>query len=327
MPLESLLGLVETLKNRAQTHRDALTASEALTRYALIDPLLRELGWDTADPAMVAPEYRSGSGSADYALLNDGRPAMIVEAKKLGTPLQDSVVAQGINYCLMEGTKHFAVTDGARWDIYETHKPVPIDQKRVAEFDLLNQQPAEVCLKALALWRGSVQADYVASGHNPVTGTTNEVQPVVAPTPTNPPPTTQQTAITPTPRSWLPLNGVNPASFNRDSDKPKQIQFPNQSRADIASWAGFLVEAVRWMNREGLLDTSHCPIKASSRTTRYLVHTQPVHSTGRQFTSPRLIETSLYLEMDYTITDLIKNTIAIINHVGQDPAQFKVRFD
>ena len=105
MPLESLLGLVETLRERAQNHRDALTASEALTRYALIDPLLRELGWDTSDPAMVMPEYRSGSGSADYALLTNGSPAMMVEAKKLGTPLQDSVVAQGINYCLMEGTK------------------------------------------------------------------------------------------------------------------------------------------------------------------------------------------------------------------------------
>ena len=37
---------------------------------------------------------------------------MMVEAKKLGTPLRDAVLAQGINYCLMEGTKHFSVTDG-----------------------------------------------------------------------------------------------------------------------------------------------------------------------------------------------------------------------
>ena len=50
MILESLLELVETLKARIDTHGDQLRQSEALTRYALIDPLLRELGWDTEDP-------------------------------------------------------------------------------------------------------------------------------------------------------------------------------------------------------------------------------------------------------------------------------------
>ena len=51
MPLESLLQLVETLRERIESHGATLSQSEALTRYALIDPLLRELGWDTSDPA------------------------------------------------------------------------------------------------------------------------------------------------------------------------------------------------------------------------------------------------------------------------------------
>ena len=50
MPLDSLLNLVETLKQRIVEHKAALSQSEALTRYALIDPLLRELGWDTSRP-------------------------------------------------------------------------------------------------------------------------------------------------------------------------------------------------------------------------------------------------------------------------------------
>lgn len=85
MPLESLLKLVETLRQRIDEHGNALRQSEALTRYSLIDPLLRELGWDTDDPALVIPEYRSGGGRADYALLSEGKPAVMVEAKSLGT--------------------------------------------------------------------------------------------------------------------------------------------------------------------------------------------------------------------------------------------------
>ena len=67
MPLESLLTLVEKLRKRIDAHGDALRQSEALTRYVLIDPLLRELGWDTEDPVLVRPEYREAGGSADYA--------------------------------------------------------------------------------------------------------------------------------------------------------------------------------------------------------------------------------------------------------------------
>ena len=111
MPLESLLELVETLRGRIDEHGAALRLSEALTRAALIDPLLRELGWDTEDPALVMPEYRLGRGYADYALLNDGRPLIMVEAKKLGTPLQDAA-SQGIGYCIEDGIGYFAVTDG-----------------------------------------------------------------------------------------------------------------------------------------------------------------------------------------------------------------------
>ena len=67
MILESLLELVETLKARIDEHGDQLRQSEALTRYALIDPLLRELGWDTEDPDVIRPEYESDQPKADYA--------------------------------------------------------------------------------------------------------------------------------------------------------------------------------------------------------------------------------------------------------------------
>ena len=64
--LESLLELVGTLRERIDEHGAALRQSEALTRYALIDPLLRELGWDTEDPTLVMPEYNTGVGFSDY---------------------------------------------------------------------------------------------------------------------------------------------------------------------------------------------------------------------------------------------------------------------
>ena len=144
MPLEGLLALVERLRERIDAHGAALRGSEALTRDALIDPLLRELGWDTSDPDMVVPEYSSGGGRADYALLSSGKPVMMVEAKSLGSPLQKAV-EQGIHYCLMQGTSYFSVTDGRRWEVYETHKPVPIEEKRVARSERDHRRPRRAC--------------------------------------------------------------------------------------------------------------------------------------------------------------------------------------
>ena len=46
--LDDLVGVIETLKARIQSHRQDLQANEIRTRMALIDPLLQVLGWDTA---------------------------------------------------------------------------------------------------------------------------------------------------------------------------------------------------------------------------------------------------------------------------------------
>ena len=309
MPLESLLELVETLRERINTHRAALSQSEALTRYALIDPLLRELGWDTSDPSMVIPEYRSGSGSADYALLGDVRPAMMVEAKKLGTRLQDAA-SQGIQYCLIEGTSYFALTDGARWEVYETHRPVPIDEKRVVEFDLSEPSSAETCLKALALWRPTVQSGVVTAGHESVFNSPEEAG--------KSPQQILSADSTDNEYGWFPLLDL---ARELGSDPPREMTFPDSSRVPIRAWVSVMEETLRWLTDRGFLTATDCPIQ---RGTRNLVATRPEHPGGQV---PRFkLVNSLYFDRNFNGPSLVENSRTVIQHIGQDPAQFKVRF-
>ena len=219
MPMESLHTLVLTLRQRIERHRAALSSSEWLTRYTLIDPLLRELGWDTEDPELVIPEYSSGGGRADYALLGEtGRPAVIVEAKKLGEPLSLSVISQVLNYCLIEGTAHFAMTDGRRWEIYETHKPVPISEKQVVSFDLLDTSPSDVCLKALALWRQNIASGQVGTAHMPIVTPADDAAavvqqpepPIAAPHTQSTPTAMQSSSVADAKGDWMLLSEFNP---------------------------------------------------------------------------------------------------------------------
>ena len=112
MLLDDLTGVIETLRERIQSHGDALRENETRTRMALVDPLLQALGWDVSDPAVVTPEFKVSGGWADYALLRpDGPPAATVEAKKLGEPLASHRM-QMLNYANASGIDFAALTDG-----------------------------------------------------------------------------------------------------------------------------------------------------------------------------------------------------------------------
>ncbi len=323
MPLESLIELVHTLSGRIDEHGPALRQSEALTRYALIDPLLRELGWDTSNPDMVIPEYRSGSGSADYALLSNGQPAMMVEAKKLGEPLQDHL-EQGIRYSVTQGILYFSLTDGRIWEIYETHRPVPIDQKQIVSFNLKSMPPSEVCLKAMSLWRYSVESSDVAVAQTPVVEPTQPQQGIPdTETHTIPTPAIQPQSVIPMPENgeWLPLSKFNP----KGGDKPpSEMLFPDNTAVQTQLWKSIIVEAAKWLVNNNLLDTSHCPIQFSSSPLRYVVHTVPTHPNGKSFFSHAQVG-SLYIETHANSAIAIRKAILIIESAGKDPAQFKVR--
>lgn len=300
MSLESLLTLVEKLRKRIETHGSVLSEREERTRYALIDPLLRELGWDTENPDLVIPEYKTGDGRPDYALLSDGKPIMMVEAKRLGRDLREGFT-KALAYCMEKGTRYCAVTDGRRWEIYDTHNTGPKDEKRIVEFDFKSQPTVEACLKALTLWGLRM------SGH-------------VATSPESRTPNTQ-TIPSSDKQKWQSLSELN----QRPHDTPPvEIQFPDNSTVPITKWKSILVEAAKWLEKNKLLTKNDCPIYRTPRSKRYAISTEDVHSDKKEFVEPARAG-SLYIETHVSGKDAVKDAQTIIKHVGQDPAQFKVR--
>lgn len=371
MALESLLQLLETLSQRIDEHGAALKRSETLTRYALIDPLLRELGWDTSDPAMVMPEYVSPSGSADYALFDgdNAAPLMVVAAKPLGETLQDATVP-GILHCITDGIRYFAVTNGQAWDVYETHKPVPMEQKRVASFDLRSMTAAEASLQALAIWRSNMLDGNVAPAQPPATqspiGTpaqANLTEASPAQTPTYTGATSAEEKLRraifgdkhdgsthASPRQarnrlsraysidsaeWIAISDsrlTNQRVALSSSDKirtkpaPIEILFPDETTVanppGYGGWQSVLVKIVHWLLSEDYFNASNWSIR---RGKRYILHTTPIHPSGREFEQPFQIG-GLWYQAKYDRAGHARNACIIIKRAGQDPSQFKVRF-
>ncbi|MEM4185714.1 MAG: hypothetical protein QW801_00370 [Candidatus Caldarchaeum sp.] len=84
MSLREIIDLVGMLKNRINKYRGELQRNETLTRYVLVDPLLRALGWDTENPELLVPEMTTQAGRPDYTLLHNGRKIAFVGVKALG---------------------------------------------------------------------------------------------------------------------------------------------------------------------------------------------------------------------------------------------------
>ena len=122
------------------------------TRYALIDPILRALGWDTGDPMECHVEYPRGSGRADYALFDRegpigkvGKPpTIIIEAKALdaGEDL-DEGESQLNDYIrasprMVQGLG--VLTNGREWRLYDLSMGGRFSTKRVHTADIIDDE-------------------------------------------------------------------------------------------------------------------------------------------------------------------------------------------
>ncbi len=95
MSCDGLTAAIKTAKLRIEEHREAFSGNEPQTKSALIEPILNALAWDVSDPSLVKLEYKTDSygiksdEKVDYALLDNGEPTILVEAKHAASSLRD----------------------------------------------------------------------------------------------------------------------------------------------------------------------------------------------------------------------------------------------
>lgn len=114
--------------------------NEEATKFQIVLPILRELGWDAFDATRVAPEYTvgsgKGSGRVDLALLAPRRgPLALIEVKTAGTKLDDHV-EQVLRYAFNEGVDICVLTTGLKWWLYLPREKGLPPERRFADLDI-----------------------------------------------------------------------------------------------------------------------------------------------------------------------------------------------
>ena len=315
MPLDDLVGCIELLQERMRSHRGALRENETRTRMALIDPLLRALGWDVSDPEVVTPEYKGNGGWADYALLRtDGHPAAIVEAKKLGEALSSHRM-QMLNYANASDIEYAGLTDGNHWELYSVFERGQLNDRRKLEVEIANTPAHTSALLLLLLWRPNLASGKPVMAATPILG---DRPPALTPTEGEPPhPPEQAPTSRPPSPGWIALSEYEPLP---GTPCPAAIRFWDGSEQALEYWHEILTGVVKRLHSEGRLTVEDVPIGFRSKV--YSVHTEPVHPSGKAFGNPKWVEeTPFVVNAQLNAGQVRANTKRLLQHYDRNPAK------
>jgi hypothetical protein len=126
-----LEAVLSTVRDRIAKYRGQ-GIGEQDTKAALIVPVLRALGWDAEDLEDIKLEYKRqpADNPVDYALVLLRQPRLFIEAKQLGSNLDDRKWAgQFLGYAMAAGVEWVALTDGDEYRLYNSHATVPVEEK------------------------------------------------------------------------------------------------------------------------------------------------------------------------------------------------------
>ena len=314
--LTPLLDAIATVRKRITNHETLLEGDETRTRVSLVDPILVALGWNPADPNLVVLEHKIGGKSADYALLVEGgKPAVIVEAKKLGTSLggMDQLAQVGM-YAIGAGVRLAALTDGDRWQLYDL-KSLGSGNEVVFNLTISSNEPQASALQLLALWRPNVLSSDWRKPHDPI----------AVPDPNPGPGPTPKPAPDPLPTpsdGWIAL----PDFQGQKNVKPlSPIRLPDGSELPVKHWKDLLTGVVRWLVRKGSLPRNLIPIPVAPNSTRYVLNTQACHQNGKMMGEPEQIGQNLWVETWGSQDTIRGHTALILRHCGEDPRKLQLQ--
>lgn len=133
---------------------NAIFLNEAETRYFIIDPILRALGWDLSDPDQASFEYRLNNGLyIDYVLYDTmGNSCIILESKALGN-WRGAHERQLRQYVQRIRNGYAVLTNGRNWKVWNLdrrNEAKYIRFERLLALDLdINRQSARTTAIAL----------------------------------------------------------------------------------------------------------------------------------------------------------------------------------
>ncbi len=122
--------------------------SEESTKTTLIMPFFQMLGYDVFDSNEFLPEFTCDVATkkgekVDYAIMKDGEPVILVEAKRAGMKLQKQQQGQLFRYFSTNRCRIAILTNGISYQFFsDLNAPNIMDDEPFLSFNLIEDDPA-----------------------------------------------------------------------------------------------------------------------------------------------------------------------------------------
>jgi predicted type IV restriction endonuclease len=133
---------VKQFSAKTQEIKSQIQTEEA-TKHSLILPFIQLLGYNIFNPNEVVPEFTADIGikkgeKVDYAILIDGKPSILIEAKNIDDSLRTHD-SQLFRYFTTTESKFAILTNGLLYKFFsDIQEPNKMDETPFLEFNLLD---------------------------------------------------------------------------------------------------------------------------------------------------------------------------------------------
>ena len=136
MPLDKkrLLSLCERI-----TPLKSQNLNEEDTRGILIDPMLQVLGWNIFDVNEISRNSKTSSGKFIDYILKFNEKKIYLEAKPLSSKLILKFQVLATNYAYEDNITFCVLTNGNRYQIFETFKRGTVSERLIIDISLGHQ--------------------------------------------------------------------------------------------------------------------------------------------------------------------------------------------
>lgn len=338
--MADLKETIEMVVERKKKYRDLYEKSEESVRYGIINPILRDLGWNPENPEEVQPNISTEEGVPDYSLLKNNKKVLFIEAKKSSVDVEEKEIIRKLGqYCFGEGMKYGVLSNGPVWILFRAFQEATTMAERIVwkvdlETDDItasvrrlntiskhNIENIEALIKKLQIldeiWQSlldepkeliigliPVFENLIKEGYPDYEFAPLEIEDFMKER-------VRELISAPI------VTGIGEITEPRVGEEPPERPRKMKIGGDVFEIRNsyeLLVNTANWLIKQGKLKPTDCPVGIGYK--RNLINKEPKHKYGENFGNPKKLSNGLWIEVKYSTAACISNARRLLERFG-----------
>jgi hypothetical protein len=338
--MNNLNEVLVKITKKIKKFRSLYEQNEMAVRDQIINPILRNLGWDIENPEEVQPNISIDEGVPDYSLLKNGKIILFVEAKKLGIDIeQREIIRQLAKYSFSEGTKYGVLTNGTIWVLIRSFEEgTTLTERIVWKIDLENEELPAVFRKIITISKTNIEhietlvkksqildeiwQSFLDEPGEMIKGLIPVVKSIII----QGYPTYQfedteiedllkeriKEIVSGKDGEEIPIEAAVESLWR--GGNPRKMKLKGEI-VELRNSYEILINTANWFIKNGKLKSSDCPIGIGGGK-RNLVNKEPIHKYGDSFRAPKKLSNGLWIETHYSTPSSINYAKRLLEKFG-----------